>query len=173
MSHRHADMIEREEGAMLKRFTQALAGVALWALLCPSPGFAAGDGRTSSNPNDGPPAVQLGKEKLFPVNTNWVVEAVNDKQPWAGANRPTIYIDGQMRMRGFDGCNLFSATAYPLRNQKLAVGPLAVARKTCDSVEAERGFLNVVRGAREWDMEGANILIIKGLGGTARFRRGL
>jgi heat shock protein HslJ len=155
---------------MWNRCARALASVTMALLLCPSLALAQ---KTSSNSEEGPPAVQVGKEKLFPVNTNWVVDSLDGKQLWSGADRPSIYVDKQLRMKGFDGCNFFSVTAYPLKAQKLAVGPLAVARQNCANVVAERSFLNAVRGAKEWDMEGANTLIVKGLGGTVRFERGL
>jgi heat shock protein HslJ len=158
---------------MWKRCARVLASAALiGALACPSVAWSKGK---SNVDEDGPPAVQIGKEKLFPVNVNWVADSLDGKQLWNGADRPSIYIDKQMRLRGFDGCNMFSVTAYPLKAQKIVVGPLAIAKQTCDKsiVDAERNFLNAVRGAKEWDMEGANTLIVKGLGGTVRFERGL
>jgi|SRR6516164_5817554 len=161
---------------MWKRCARILAStLVIGAMASSSSVFARGGGKTSADEGDGPPAVQIGKEKLFPVSVNWVADSLDGKQLWSGIDRPTIYIDKQMRMRGFDGCNMFSVTAYPLKEQKIAVGPLAIARQTCDKsvTDAERSFLNAVRGAKEWDMEGANILIVKGLGGTVRFERGL
>ena len=155
---------------MWNRCARMLAGVTMALVLCPSLALAQ---KTSSNADEGPPAVQIGKEKLFPVNTNWIVDTLDGKQLWNGADRPSIYVDKQLRMKGFDGCNFFSVTAYPLKAQKLVVGPLAVAKQSCGNVVAERTFLNAVRGAKEWDMEGANTLIVKGLGGTVRFERGL
>jgi heat shock protein HslJ len=161
-----------EKGAMLNRCARGLLVAIMGASLASSPVWAAGGGKTGE---DGPPAVQIGKEKLFPVNTNWVADSLDGKQLWTGVDRPSIYIDKQLRLKGFDGCNMFSVTAFPLKQQKLAVGPLAVARQVCAKpiVDAERSFLNAVRGAKEWDMEGANTLIVKGLGGTVRFERGL
>ncbi|MBV9519591.1 MAG: META domain-containing protein [Hyphomicrobiales bacterium] len=157
---------------MWLRCPRVLAGLTMALVLCPSLAHAQ---KTSSKDEDGPPAVQIGKEKLFPVNTNWVADSLDGKQLWSGADRPSIYVDKQLRMKGYDGCNMFSVTAYPLKAQKIVVGPLAIGRQSCDktSVAAERSFLNAVRGAKEWDMEGANTLIVKGLGGTVRFERGL
>jgi heat shock protein HslJ len=159
---------------MLKRIARVSAAAILGASLASSPILAAGGGKTGPA-EEGPPAVQIGKEKLFPVNTNWVADSLDGKQLWNGIDRPSIYIDKQLRLKGFDGCNMFSLTAFPLKAQKLAIGPLAVAKQVCDKpvVDAERSFLNAVRGAKEWDMEGANVLIVKGLGGTVRFERGL
>ena len=157
---------------MWNRCARVLAGLTMALVLCPSLARAQ---KTSSKDEDGPPAVQIGKEKLFPVNTNWIADSLDGKQLWSGADRPSIYVDKQLRLKGFDGCNFFSVTAYPLKAQKLVVGPLAIAHQNCDNtvVASERSFLNAVRGAKEWDMEGANTLIVKGLGGTLRFERGL
>ncbi|MBV9752353.1 MAG: META domain-containing protein [Hyphomicrobiales bacterium] len=157
---------------MRNRCARVLAGLAMVLVLCPSLAHAQ---KTSSKDEDGPPAVQIGKEKLFPVNTNWVADSLDGKQLWSGADRPSIYVDKQLRLKGYDGCNMFSVTAYPLKQQKIVVGPLAVGTQACDKtvVATERSFLNAVRGAKEWDMEGANTLIVKGLGGTVRFERGL
>jgi heat shock protein HslJ len=159
---------------MWNRFAWALLAVAAAASFV-SPLVWAKDSKTSNNGEEGPPAVQIGKEKLFPTNVNWIADSLDGKSLWSGADRPSIYIDKQLRLKGYDGCNFFSLTAYPLKEQKLAMGPLAVAKTVCDKpvVEVERSFLNAVRGAKEWDMEGANILIVKGLGGTVRFERGL
>jgi heat shock protein HslJ len=160
---------------MWNRCARVLMAFAVGAMLSPSLAWSKSTGTKVSPSEEGPPAVQIGKEKLFPTNVNWIADSLDGKELWTGADRPSIYIDKQLRLRGFDGCNMFSLTAYPLRDQKLAIGPLAVARQTCDKpvVDAERSFLNAVRGAKEWDMEGANILIVKGLGGTVRFERGL
>ncbi|MBV8446584.1 MAG: META domain-containing protein [Hyphomicrobiales bacterium] len=157
---------------MRNRCARVLAGLTMVLVLCPSLAHAQ---KTSSKDEDGPPAVQIGKEKLFPVNTNWVADSLDGKQLWSGADRPSIYVDKQLRLKGYDGCNMFSVTAYPLKQQKIVVGPLAVGTQACDKtvVATERSFLNAVRGAKEWDMEGANTLIVKGLGGTVRFERGL
>ena len=157
---------------MLKRILRVLAAAAVGASLVSSLAWSK-DQKTGEG--EGPPAVQIGNEKLFPVNTQWVADSLDGKELWSGASRPSIYIDKQLRLKGYDGCNMFSLSAYPLKKQKLAIGPMAVAKTVCDAttVANERSFLNAVRGAKEWDMEGANILIVKGLGGTVRFERGL
>jgi len=126
---------------MWKRCARILASTLVIGVMASSSSvFARGGGKTSADEGDGPPAVQIGKEKLFPVSVNWVADSLDGKQLWSGIDRPTIYIDKQMRMRGFDGCNMFSVTAYPLKEQKIAVGPLAIARQTCDKsvTDAER-----------------------------------
>lgn len=78
-----------------------------------------------------PPAAKSGgltpmQPKQFPVGVQWVLVSLNGKS--VGLNQPTLQLDAQLRMRGFGGCNTFSAVAYPLKNQGLAVGPLALTR---------------------------------------------
>lgn len=120
-------------------------------------------------------AVQIGNEKVFPTGVNWIARALNDKPIAVAGEPPAIFLDDQLRARGFGGCNSFSVTAYPLKSQKIAVGPFALTRKQCDkaAMEVERAFLVALRVASEWDMQGANTLIIKGQGGVLRFERGL
>ena len=80
----------------------------------------------------------------------------------------------QLRATGFAGCNNFSATLYPLRQQSIAVGPLALTRKSCDKglMQTEMTFLVALRTAARWDLEGAS-LVIKGQNGELRFERSL
>jgi heat shock protein HslJ len=75
-------------------------------------------------------------------------------------------------MRGFAGCNTFSATSYPLRQQGLAVGPFALTKKTCDKgiMASERAFLTALRGAARWDSDGKE-LVVKGTAGDLKFER--
>jgi heat shock protein HslJ len=122
----------------------------------------------------GIPAVQVGKEKVFPTDTTWIALTLNGKSmPFA--EPPTMRIDENYRAKGFSGCNTFSVTAYPMRQQKFAVGPFALTKKACPKpvMDAERSFLIALRTIAEWDLEGANVLILKGPNGTLRFQRGL
>lgn len=120
-------------------------------------------------------AVQIGKEKIFPLGVTWVAQSLNGKPIVSARERPNIFLDDQLRARGFGGCNSFSVTAYPLKSQRVAVGPFALTRKQCDkqAMDVERSFLVALRVANAWDMEGANVLILKGQAGTLRFERGL
>lgn len=113
-------------------------------------------------------------DKIFPSSMNWVVASLNGKPLGAGASRPSFYLDEQLRARGFGGCNNFSVTAFPLRQQKFAVGPIAHTRMNCDKglAEMERRFFVAFRTATEWDMEGG-ALVLKGQGGVLRFERGI
>jgi heat shock protein HslJ len=112
------------------------------------------------------------QEKIFPVGASWVAVSLNGK-PFSG-DRPGFTLDQQFRARGFGGCNTFSATAYPLREQTLAVGPFALTKKTCDKavMALEHAFLVALRTSGKWDLEGST-LIIKTQSGDLRLERAL
>jgi heat shock protein HslJ len=109
-------------------------------------------------------------DKTFPTKASWVAISLNGK-PFSG-DRPSFVLDDQFRMRGFSGCNTFSATAYPLRQQGLAVGPFALTKKACDKglMSSERAFLTALRAAAKWDSDGKE-LVVKGLSGELKFER--
>src|SRR4051794_33076969 len=69
------------------------------------------------------------QEKIFPLESTWTAVSLNGK-PFGGADRPSFIIDKQYRARGYGGCNTFAAAAFPLREQHLAVGPLALTKKS-------------------------------------------
>ncbi|MCP8939173.1 META domain-containing protein [Alsobacter sp. SYSU M60028] len=140
-------------------FTLAFGGVAL-AQSAPLADPKAGAG--------GVPKAQ----KQFPLNFQWTASSLNGK-PYSGT-RPTLQIDDQLRARGFAGCNTFSATAYPLQQQRLAVGPLAVTRKGCDPgvMALEKSFLVALRTAARWDLKDG-YFVVEGPNGELRFERGL
>ena len=109
-------------------------------------------------------------DKTFPTRASWVAISLIGK-PFSG-DRPSFVLDDQFRMRGFSGCNTFSATAYPLRQQALAVGPFALTKKACDKglMASERAFLTALRGAAKWDSDGKE-LVVKGVAGELKFER--
>lgn len=112
------------------------------------------------------------QEKMFPVGASWVAVSLNGK-PFTG-DRPGFTLDQQYRAHGFGGCNTFSATAYPLREQSLAVGPFALTKKTCDKnvMAIEHAFLVALRSSGKWDIEGST-LIIKTQSGDLKLERAL
>ena len=91
------------------------------------------------------------QQKIFPTKVSWVVVSLNGK-PFVG-ERPTFVVDEQFSIRGFGGCNTFRAVAYPLREQRFAVGPFALTKKTCDKavMDQERNFLIALRTSLTWD----------------------
>ena len=118
-------------------------------------------------------AVPQRREKQFPVPSSWTAISLNGK-PFTGRDRPTFSLDQQYRAKGFGGCNTYSATSYPLREQRLAVGPFALTKKQCekDIMEAERSFLIALRTSMQWDLEGVT-LIVKTQSGELRFERAI
>jgi len=155
----------------LARFAALLiSAVALTATAqAQAPAAKAGPGQTTQQK---PPSPQK-REKQFPVPSSWVVQSLNGK-PYSGFDRPTFSLDQQYRLRGFGGCNTFATTAYPLREQRLAVGPLALTKKQCDKpiMEAERAYLIALRTSAQWDLEGLT-LVVKTQSGELRFERSI
>jgi heat shock protein HslJ len=110
------------------------------------------------------------EEKMFPLKTPWLVSQINGKT--YGTDRPTFVLDDNYRAKGFSGCNTFSATAYPLKGQGFAVGPIALTKRMCDKtlMDQEKTYLMLLRTSQAWDqVEGA--LILKSPSGTLRFER--
>ncbi len=112
------------------------------------------------------------REKQFPVGSSWTAVALNGRQ--LSGDRPSMSLDDQLRAKGFAGCNNYSATAFPLRQQGFAVGPVAVTRKACDqgAMTLERGFLVALRTSRQWDIVDGQ-LILRGQGVEIRFERAI
>jgi heat shock protein HslJ len=111
-------------------------------------------------------------EKVFPLDATWTAVSLNGKS--FSGERPSFSIDKQYRARGFGGCNSFAATAFPLREQSLAVGPLAMTKRSCDKGLAalEQTFLVALRTAGKWDFVGST-LVIKSQAGELRLERAL
>jgi heat shock protein HslJ len=130
----------------------------------------------SQRPSQQPPqgaASQPKREMQFPVPSSWVATSLNGK-PFSGPDRPTLSLDQQYRAKGFGGCNTFSATLWPLREQRLATGPLALTKRQCDKavMETERAFLIAVRTAAQWEFQGVT-LVIKSQSGELRMERSI
>lgn len=112
------------------------------------------------------------QDKTFPLGASWTAISLNGK-PVAN-RRITFQVDMNLRGTGFGGCNTFSASAYPLRQQGFAVGPVALTKRSCDKavLDFERSYLMALRGARNWDLV-AGKLVIKGAAGEVQFDRGI
>ncbi len=111
------------------------------------------------------------QEKNFPLGASWSAVSLNGK-PIAD-RRATLQVDASLRGTGFGGCNTFSASAYPLRAQGFAVGPLALTKRTCDKglSDFERSYLTALRATQKWDLVDGK-LVLKGGAGELRFDRG-
>ena len=133
-------------------------------------GFGQG-GRQEKKPQYVPQAKP--QEKMFPLGSTWTAVSLNGK-PFTGSDRPSFIIDSQYRPRGYGGCNTFAATAFPLREQHLAVGPLAISKKSCDKAisAVEQAFFVALRTAGAWDMVDSQ-LVIRSPNGELRFDRAL
>lgn len=112
------------------------------------------------------------QEKIFPTGTSWVAISLSGR-PF-GSERPSFSLDAQFRGRGFGGCNNYSATVYPLRNQTLAVGPIALTKRKCpgNANASEQSFLLALRSAQKWDIIGSTLIMQTGHG-ELRFNRSL
>ena len=128
--------------------------------------------QTDRVPDLSNPVPQPRQEKQFPIGASWTAISINGRA--LGGERPSLVVDDTLRAKGFGGCNTFSATAYPLREQGFAVGPVAVTRKACDggANANERAFLVALRSARKWDVVNG-VLVIQGAAGEIRFERAI
>ncbi|MDB5557509.1 MAG: protein of unknown function Meta and HslJ [Enterovirga sp.] len=136
-------------------------------------GMGWGAGRANQHKQDQTQLPPRKEEKRFPLGQAWIAVSINGK-PYAGAERPTFRLDDQFRVHGFAGCNTFSATAYPLREQGLAVGPIAMTKRACDKgvSSAEMQYLTALRTSAKWDTV-VGSLVIKGPNGELKFERSL
>ncbi len=112
------------------------------------------------------------QEKTFPLGASWSAISLNGKP--ISDRRATFQVDANLRGTGFGGCNTFSATTYPLKDQGFAVGPIALTKRACDKglADFERSLLTALRAARNWDLVNGN-LVLKGGAGELRFDRAL
>ncbi|MGO4704786.1 META domain-containing protein [Microvirga sp. 2MCAF38] len=110
------------------------------------------------------------RAKVFPLGSSWLAVSLSGK-PFSG-DKPSFSLDDQLRARGFGGCNTYAATAYPLRDQNIAVGPLAITKKSCDKtvMANEHDFFVALRTSGKWDMQGPT-LVIQTQSGELRFER--
>lgn len=122
--------------------------------------------------NTAPPIPTQQQEKTFPLGASWSVVALNGKP--VQDRRATLMIDQNLRGTGFAGCNTFSASAYPLRQQGLAVGPIAITKRSCDKglLDFEKAFLIALRASQKWDIVNGR-LVLKGGAGELTLSRSL
>ena len=155
----------------------AMAGVATDALAQASNlGWGAGARRNKGNADQqssGYEQIKKTEDKRFPLGMSWIAVSMNGK-PISGTERPGFTLDEQFRVQGFGGCNSFQTTAFPLREQGIAVGPLALTKRACDKavMAAEMSFLTALRTSAKWDTQ-IGTLVIKGPNGELKFERSL
>ncbi len=102
----------------------AIALIALGAV------FAAHAGMRTEE-DDKPPKPLPPQQKNFPLDQTWSLRELNGK-PVASTLDVSLKIDSALRGSGFTGCNSWSATMYPVKDQHLLVGPYALTKKQCD-----------------------------------------
>ena len=123
--------------------------------------------------DEGPPKPLPPLQKNFPLDQTWSLRELNGKPVPEGLDA-SLKIDGTLRGSGFTGCNSWSATLYPVKDQHLAVGPFALTKKQCpkDVMAIEFGFLSGLLGNPTWDLVNGD-LVIKGPRGSMRLVRSL
>lgn len=141
----------------------AVCGCAIWAAAALA---------QNADPS-GPPKPLPPQQKNFPLDQTWSLRELNGK-PVAADVDVSLKIDGSLRGSGYTGCNSWSATLYPIKDQHLAVGPYALTKKLCakDVMAIENGFLLTLTNQPTWDLVNGE-LIIKGPRGAVRMARSL
>jgi heat shock protein HslJ len=112
-------------------------------------------------------------QKNFPLDQTWELKELNGKPVPADVD-VSLKIDGAYRGSGFTGCNSWSATIYPIKDQHLLVGPYALTKKQCDkdTMAIEYGFLSALLAQPTYDLVNGE-LVIKGPRGELRLARSL
>jgi heat shock protein HslJ len=123
--------------------------------------------------SDEPPKPLPPMQKNFPLDQTWSLRDINDKPIPAGLDA-SLKVDGNLRGSGYTGCNSWSATLYPVKDQHLLLGPYALTKKQCakDIMALEFSFLLALTGSPTWDLVNGE-LVIKGPKGTLRLARSL
>jgi heat shock protein HslJ len=152
-------------------YTIALVGLAALIALPASAQGRKPKGAAEQKPEQAQPAGEKKYDKEFPTKANFNLREINGKAPAADAS---LMIDGTLRGSGISGCNTWSATIYPIKGQKLAMGPVVMTKKQCDPaiMSFEKEFLTILHSGPTWDQQG-DTLTVKGATGTLTFLRSL
>lgn len=112
-------------------------------------------------------------EQQFPYGATWILSEMGGK-PVSG-DAPSFSLDDKLRATGFGGCNTFSMALYPIKEQKLAAGSIAMTKKTCGKEldDVEHNILVALHSLPKWHLEPNGDLTITGQTVVMRFRRGL
>ena len=123
--------------------------------------------------SDAPPQPLPPQQKNFPLGQTWQLRELNGK-PVSADLDVSLKIDAAFRGSGYTGCNSWSATLYPIKDQHLLVGPYALTKKQCDkdTMAIEVGFLSALLAQPSWDLVNDE-LVIKGPRGSLRLVRSL
>ena len=111
----------------------------------------------------------LDKKSLsFPLDRTFA--AVSYKDQKFKDDRPTLLVSSSYRGLGFSACNNWSATIVPRADQRIAIGPVAITKRSCDKrlMHNEQVFLFVMRTSQTWFFDG-KVLTLTGPYGTMTF----
>lgn len=153
--------------AILAAMTAAAALAAQPALAKKKKGHEQEPGQAQGEKKDD----KFAYESPFPTKATWQLRTINGKNPPAEAS---LLIDENLRGTGSSGCNTWSATLYPIKGHRLAMGPVAMTKKNCSPEvnNFERAYLTVLRSGPNWDLQGST-LTVKSKYGELTFSRGL
>jgi heat shock protein HslJ len=112
---------------------------------------------------------QPAKLDPFPIGQSFRLASFNGR-PVAG--NLTLRVDDTLRGSGSSGCNTWSAAMYPLKNGRLAMGPVAMTKRACPGpvMALERRYLYALHSGLRWSTP-PGALVLKGPAGTLRFVR--
>jgi len=101
-----------------------------------------------------------GMEMKFPTGGAFELRSINGKETPHDII-VTFIVDGAYRGTGNAGCNTWSATVYPVRGQRLAVGPVALTRKACDKdrMAIEHMFTTILHASPFWSLNGSQLTL--------------
>jgi heat shock protein HslJ len=105
----------------------------------------------------------------FPIGQAFRLASINGK---AVSGNLTLRVDDTFRGSGSSGCNSWSAAMYPLKNGRLAMGPVAMTKRACPGpvMALERRYLYALHSGLRWSTP-PGALVLKGAAGTLRFER--
>ena len=155
---------------MMKSLMAAAVGA---AAMCLCVAASAGPPPVPQSDEDKTPKPLPPLQKNFPLDQTWSLRELNGKPVPSGLDA-SLKIDGTLRGSGYTGCNSWSATLYPVKDQHLLVGPFALTKKQCpkDVMAVEFGFLSSLLEKPTWDLVNGD-LVIKGPRGAMRLARSL
>ena len=158
---------------VLRRFGLCALALVL-ALPLSSPAFAQMGGKMLRRQQEKAPTPTGPAEQQFPFGATWILSEVAGKS--VAGDAPSFNLDDKLRAVGFGGCNTFSMALYPIKEQKLAAGSIAMTRKTCskDVDDTEHTMLVTLHSLPKWHLESNGDLTVTAQNGSVmRFRRGL
>lgn len=123
--------------------------------------------------SDEPPKPLPPLAKTFPLDQTFSLREINGK-PVPASLDVSFKVDGALHASGFAGCNSWSGTIWPAKEQHLLVGQFALTHKQCDkdTMAIESSFLAGLLGSPAWDLVNGD-LVIKGPRGALRLARSL